>query len=233
VCNRNRLNLRTSDEIIARIEALAHLSGESKNSVANVLLSIQLGGTSGTTSEKSETSENHEESQDTSVVGDNSTDNSEKKSGATSESKTKRVSSSPTPPTPSQKKKVPKGTQKEKVSSLGNGRKPKSFEECLEYFKERRIPDPEPKAREFYDYYESKGWVVGKSPIKKWSCCITTWISNNPSWRPVWELTPKGFSLEEVLGWMEENHPEWYEKHKGAKNINDIDGFYIDEFRGH
>jgi hypothetical protein len=27
----------------------------------------------------------------------------------------------------------------------------------------------------FYDFYESKGWVVGKSTMKSWKACIRTW----------------------------------------------------------
>lgn len=35
--------------------------------------------------------------------------------------------------------------------------------------------DPE----RFYNYYESKGWKVGKSPMKNWKACIRTWESRN------------------------------------------------------
>jgi len=27
----------------------------------------------------------------------------------------------------------------------------------------------------FCDFYESKGWVVGKSPMKSWEACVRTW----------------------------------------------------------
>ena len=27
----------------------------------------------------------------------------------------------------------------------------------------------------FYDFYESKGWVIGKSKMKSWKACIRTW----------------------------------------------------------
>lgn len=233
--NRNRLNLRTSDEIIARIEALAHLSGESKNSVANVLLAVQLGGTtSGTTSEKSETSKNHEESEATTMVEHNSSDNSEKESGATSKPKSKRVPSPPTPPSPSQKEKPPKGVKKKKVSSqgIGENRKPKDFAECLEYFKQRRIPNPQRKAEQFFAHYEANGWKQGRTPLAKWGYALNKWIGNNPDWRPEKDDEAKGGeSLEAVLKWMEKKHPEWYEKHKDAKTINEIDGYYIDEYR--
>lgn len=226
---RARLNLRTSDEIIARIEALAHLSGESKNSVANVLLAIQLGGTTcGTTSKNEDMGSNPEESQDASVVTGNEPKNSSGESGTTK----KKVSSPPTPPSPSKKKKVPKGTQKEKVSSLGEGRRPTSIDECVDYFKRRRIPNPEPKAQKFFSHYESNGWKVGKNPIKKWGACVTTWICNNSEWQPLGETNREGLSLEAVLVWMQKERPEYYEKFKTVKNINEIDGFYIDEFRG-
>jgi len=73
--------------------------------------------------------------------------------------------------------------------------------------------------------------VVGKNPIKKWSCCLTTWISNNPGWEPSEEAETEGISLQKVLAWMEKEHAEWFEKFKNAKNLGDIDGFYIDEYR--
>ena len=195
---------------------------------------MQLGGvTCGATFENEKNGSNAEEPKESSVVSDNEDEKSSEESGATSEIKNKRVSSPPTTPTPSQKKKgilrIPK---KEKVSSpIGHGRKPKDYAQCLEYFKQRRIPDPESKAREFYDFYDAKGWVVGKNPIKKWSCCLTTWISNNPGWEPSEEAETEGISLQKVLAWMEKEHAEWFEKFKNAKNLGEIDGFYIDEYR--
>lgn len=34
-------------------------------------------------------------------------------------------------------------------------------------------------ATQFYDYYESKGWLVGKAKMKDWRACIRTWEANN------------------------------------------------------
>jgi hypothetical protein len=31
----------------------------------------------------------------------------------------------------------------------------------------------------FFDYYESKGWLVGKSPMKDWKAAIRTWENNS------------------------------------------------------
>lgn len=34
-------------------------------------------------------------------------------------------------------------------------------------------------AEEFFNFYESKGWVIGKSPMKDWKACVNTWERNN------------------------------------------------------
>lgn len=53
-------------------------------------------------------------------------------------------------------------------------RKP-TFEEVSTYCLERNNGiDPE----QFIDYYESKGWVVGKSKMKDWKACVRTWERN-------------------------------------------------------
>ena len=31
----------------------------------------------------------------------------------------------------------------------------------------------------FYDFYESKGWKVGKEPMKDWKACVRTWEKNS------------------------------------------------------
>ena len=33
-------------------------------------------------------------------------------------------------------------------------------------------------AQKFVDYYQSKGWVVGKSKMKDWKACVRTWEGN-------------------------------------------------------
>lgn len=36
-------------------------------------------------------------------------------------------------------------------------------------------------ATTFYDFYESKGWKVGTTPMKDWKACIRTWEKKNKS----------------------------------------------------
>ncbi len=51
-----------------------------------------------------------------------------------------------------------------------------TIEEIKEYCCERNNNiDPE----SFYHFYESKGWKVGKTPMKDWKSCIVTWEKNN------------------------------------------------------
>lgn len=52
--------------------------------------------------------------------------------------------------------------------------KPK-IEDVVAYCKERtNNVDPQ----KFFNYYESKGWLVGKSPMKDWKAAIRTWEGN-------------------------------------------------------
>jgi len=58
-----------------------------------------------------------------------------------------------------------------------------TIEEIEEYCKERKNGID---ADRFYNFYESKGWYVGKNKMKDWKACVRTWekkISDNlPSW---------------------------------------------------
>lgn len=38
-----------------------------------------------------------------------------------------------------------------------------------------KIGLPEDEARKFYDFYESKGWKVGKEPMKLWTAALANW----------------------------------------------------------
>lgn len=54
-----------------------------------------------------------------------------------------------------------------------------TVDQVREYCHERKNSvDPE----KFFDFYESKGWVVGKQPMKDWKACVRTWekSNNNP-----------------------------------------------------
>lgn len=49
-----------------------------------------------------------------------------------------------------------------------------TIKDIEEYIKEK---DMHFEAERFFDYYESKGWMVGKSPMKDWKAACRTWES--------------------------------------------------------
>lgn len=54
---------------------------------------------------------------------------------------------------------------------------PPTVEEVETYCKERKN---NVDAENFVDFYESKGWVVGKSKMKNWKAAVRTWERNQP-----------------------------------------------------
>lgn len=66
------------------------------------------------------------------------------------------------------KKDIPNGISKENAKRFS---KP-SVEEIRSYCRERNNGI---EAEKFFDFYEAKGWVVGKSPMKDWKAAVRTW----------------------------------------------------------
>ena len=56
-----------------------------------------------------------------------------------------------------------------------------TVEEIKEYCKANAI---QLDAQYFFDFYESKGWVIGKSPMKNWKKAIATWTKNQKTSSP-------------------------------------------------
>jgi len=50
--------------------------------------------------------------------------------------------------------------------------------EIAEYCKERKNNID---AERFFDYYESKGWKIGNTPMKSWQAAVRTWERNDKS----------------------------------------------------
>lgn len=53
-----------------------------------------------------------------------------------------------------------------------------SLKEIQEYCRERRNSV---NAENFFDFYESKGWLVGQSKMKDWRACVRTWEKKTQS----------------------------------------------------
>ena len=67
-------------------------------------------------------------------------------------------------------------SSKEKNFSLTRSRVPPTIEEVGAYCLEKGYDvDPE----QFVDFYQSKGWKIGKSPMKDWEAAIRTWVKRD------------------------------------------------------
>ena len=64
-------------------------------------------------------------------------------------------------------------------------------------------------ADKFIDFYESKGWLIGKNPMKDWKACVRTWEKGGSS-------PPKSFP----------NKPSSVYVNPTQKEFDDLSGFY-------
>lgn len=59
-----------------------------------------------------------------------------------------------------------------------------TVEEISEYCNSRNNGiDP----RRFFDFYEAKGWLIGKNKVKDWKACVRTWEKNSNEVKEPWE----------------------------------------------
>lgn len=68
-----------------------------------------------------------------------------------------------------------------------NSFKKPTLEEVETYCKER---NNNVNAQKFIDFYESKGWMIGKSKMRDWKACVRTWEKDTPKKEEV----PKWFN---------------------------------------
>ena len=70
-----------------------------------------------------------------------------------------------------------KDKDKDKVKDKDKFKKP-SLNECILYFSDKKYVNSKYEAERFYDFYESKGWLVGKSKMKRWQNSAGNWNRN-------------------------------------------------------
>lgn len=85
-----------------------------------------------------------------------------------------------------------------------------SIEEVKKYCSERQNGID---AEYFIDFYESKGWLVGKSKMKDWKACVRTWEKNRKKNQDV-------------------NLPNWFDKENEKEVIDDETRRLIAEIEG-
>lgn len=92
-----------------------------------------------------------------------------------------------------------------------------TIEQIAAYCKEKGY---DVDAERFFNYYESKGWVVGKSPMKDWKAAVRTWASNQksssqPTSSPQVAPAPssKGADLYEAMNPPKEKVKEYFNRY--------------------
>ena len=98
-----------------------------------------------------------------------------------------------------------KEIEKEIDSSASTTTKRKRFEkptlsQITQYCLER---NNNVNAEQFYDYYESNGWKVGKNAMKDWKSCVRTWERNGYD-KPIKKKNNKQDALNDMRDLMNE-----------------------------
>jgi hypothetical protein len=71
-----------------------------------------------------------------------------------------------------------------------------NIEEIRKYIKEERRSNVDPQ--KFYDFYESKGWMVGKNKMKDWKACVRTWEQRQDGQAPLPNFVGKEYKKEQM-----------------------------------
>lgn len=71
-------------------------------------------------------------------------------------------------------------------------------------------------AERFIDFYESKGWMVGKSKMKDWKAAVRTWEKNSTAQKPNITIPMPDYIKDQVEGKAEEPKADfaWLDKYK-------------------
>ena len=104
--------------------------------------------------------------------------------------------------------KHPIETPKETIS--GGRFAPPTVSEVSDYFSERGADPAE--AERFVDFYESKGWVVGKSKMKCWKSAVRNWVRRNQSEKPRNSTELARRNSQAVSGDFKGTDVSWIEK---------------------
>jgi len=70
---------------------------------------------------------------------------------------------------------------------------PPTITEVIKYMNEKGC-NSQAEAEKFFDYYSSKGWLVGRSKMKDWKAAIRNWLKNNFSTNNNSPQQPKAFT---------------------------------------
>ena len=95
--------------------------------------------------------------------------------------------------------------EEEKESSVF---RPPTLEEIREHFAQKGYPE---EAERFYYFYESKGWFVGKTKMKKWKMAAAGWITRtvNPPRGGYQRRSPEGNADTNIINNNGNGQQQW------------------------
>ena len=67
-----------------------------------------------------------------------------------------------------------------------------TIEEIALYMEEKGMNNV---SERFYNFYEAKGWMIGKNSIKNWKACVSTWKDGNLKTATTTQPTQKRFNI--------------------------------------
>ena len=67
-----------------------------------------------------------------------------------------------------------------------------TIEEIALYMEEKGMNNV---SERFYNFYEAKGWMIGKNKIKNWKACVSTWKDGNLKTATATQPTQKRFNI--------------------------------------
>lgn len=102
-----------------------------------------------------------------------------------------------------------------KVNSIGRFAPP-TLEEVQEYITEKGYNID---AERFIDFYQSKGWMVGKNKMKDWKAAVRTWSKdtrqNTTSKTTMNNFTSSDTTEEDLDDWSQKNQDDFYSRWGG------------------
>ena len=78
-----------------------------------------------------------------------------------------------------------------------------SIDEIKDYCLER---NNDIDAEQFYDFYESKNWYVGKNKMKDWRACIRTWEKRQVKTKPTSKIDQQLDSYQKAINIIKNNN---------------------------
>lgn len=101
---------------------------------------------------------------------------------------------------------IDKDIEKDKISNRAKSTRfvPPTLDQVKEYCEER---GNNVDAERFIDFYESKGWMVGKNKMKDWKACVRTWEKSQKVAKSSGEIKSKDSdkNLEKLAKYWEDS----------------------------